>query len=374
MTSTDAVPIWRTHLPRPVRRQTHLDVAQILKSGRMTGGPLTERLEQSLAAAFGRHAVAVSSGMDALELLLEAAEAQGRDVLIPANCFPSIPALADLLGARPHPVPVDPVHLAMTEEVADVAATALRPIAVWIHHAGMVAPHAQRTITRLREAGCTVIEDCAYLLPDDHPDNGPGTWGDMALFSYAPTKPLSGNGGAIALLRHAEHAEQVAGRRSHSGQEQRWLDGDAFHRGRTLTEFDASVAYWQWQHRAETRSSLRSLARAYTSHFTASGCPALPAGRTPQDTWGRFTVDLGAPAIAWQAREHMEKNGIATTQMFELPWSGYRALPGAKALQSDLIPLLQRTVCIPYHPTLPISDAHRVAEFVIDALTQKGHR
>ncbi|MCX4858340.1 DegT/DnrJ/EryC1/StrS family aminotransferase [Streptomyces canus] len=370
MTSSHEVPIWRTYLPSPVRRQTHLEVADMLKSGRMVDGPLTQRLEQAVGAAFDRHAVAVASGMDALELLLETVQARGRDVLVPANCFPSIPALADQLGAHARPVPVDPIHLAMAEDVPELAADAVRPIVVWVHHAGMVAPHARRTISTLRDAGHTVIEDCAYLLPGDHPADGPGSWGDMALFSYAPTKPLSGNGGAVALLRTAAEAEQVCARRSHSGQEDRWLGGDRFHRGRIITEFAAAVAYWQWRHRADTRSALTRLAATYTSHFTAAGCPALPDGRTPQDTWGRFTVDLATPAIARRARERMAKNGIATTVMFDLPWSGYPALTGAHRFESDLLPLLQRTVCIPYHPSLPIADVHHVAEFVTGALNQ----
>ncbi|MGW3944402.1 hypothetical protein [Streptomyces phaeochromogenes] len=96
----------------------------------------------------------------------------------------------------------------------------------------------------------------------------------------------------------------------------------------------------------------------------------LPAGRTPQDTWGRFTVDLTTPAIARQTRERMAKNGITTSVMFDPPWSGYPALSGAQSYGNDLLQLLQPTVCIPYHLTLQISDVHRVAEFVTDALIQ----
>ena len=48
------IPIWRTHLSRTVRRHTHLEVAELLKTGRMIDGPLTERLEQAVGSAFGR--------------------------------------------------------------------------------------------------------------------------------------------------------------------------------------------------------------------------------------------------------------------------------------------------------------------------------
>ncbi|GAV38287.1 DegT/DnrJ/EryC1/StrS family aminotransferase [Streptomyces acidiscabies] len=368
------IPIWRTHLSRTVRRHTHLEVAELLKTGRMIDGPLTERLEQAVGSAFGRHAVAVSSGMDALELLLETAEVWDRDVLIPANCFPSIPALVDQLWARPQPVLVDPVHLAMTEDVTDLAVNARRPVVVWVHHAGIVAPYARRTIEALRELGCTVIEDCAYLLPDDEPKDGPGTWGDMALFSYAPTKPLGGDGGAVVLLRDALDAQKVSGRRSHSGQERRWASGDRFLRGRTITEFAAAVAYWQWRERADTRDALRKLADAYVGSFEAADCPALPAGRTPQTTWGRFSVDLATSDLAARARARMAENGIATTVMFDRPWTDFPALTDDLPPDNDLRHLLRRTVCIPYHPTLHLTDVHCVAEFITATLTRGGPR
>jgi dTDP-4-amino-4,6-dideoxygalactose transaminase len=375
MTAPGPVEIWRTYLAAPVRRQAHLDVAQTLKTGRMIAGPLTERLEHAVGMAFARTAVATASGMDAIELLLEACGARGRAVLIPANCFPSIPALADQLGARPVPVPVEPIHLAVTPEVARLAVAVVQPIVLWVHHAGMVAPHARETITTLRASGCRVIEDCAYLLPDDRPADGPGTWGDAAVLSFAPTKPLGGNGGGLVLLSDPRLAEQIRQRRSHSGQEIAWETGDRIHRSRTISEFSAALAYGQWQHRAKIRTALRHIATAYTSSFTAASCPALPARRIPQGTWGRMTVDLATPALAQDTRERMAKEGIATTVMFERPWSDYPALRTTPPRRHNgLHDLLKRTVCIPYHPTLRHSDVQRVAAYVTDALTAQGAR
>ncbi|WP_405878563.1 DegT/DnrJ/EryC1/StrS family aminotransferase [Streptomyces sp. NBC_01136] len=371
---TDPVPIWRTFLPPQVRRQAHLEVAQILKTGRMVDGPLTERLEAAVSQAFARAAVAVASGMDALELLLEAFDARGRDVLIPANCFPSIPALAQQLGAHPIPAPVDPGQLALAQDTAALEAAVRRPIIVWVHHAGLVAPYARATITAFRSAGHTVIEDCAYLLPDDQPRDGPGTRGDAALISFAPTKPISGNGGGIALLRDPHLADLVRTRRSHSGQEVRWEGGDRIHRSRTITEISAALAHGQWQQRAKTRTALRHIADAYQGAFAGHACQALPEGRIPQDTWGRFPVDLGSPDAAWTMRDCMAKDGIATTVMFERPWSDYPAFHTKPGVLDGLHDRLQRTVCIPYHPTLRLSDAQRVAAYVTDAFTPGGPR
>jgi len=62
--------------------------------------------------------------------------------------------------------------------------------------------------------------------------------------------------------------------------------------------------------------------------------------------------------------------------MFQQPWTDYPAFGSCPPHgQADLPDLLQRTVCIPYHPTLPFRDAQHVAEHITDALsTSEGSR
>src|SRR5207247_4378345 len=60
-------------------------VDDALGSGALTLGPRTAELEASFAARHGvRHAVAVSSGTAALEIILRALGVEGREVVVPA--------------------------------------------------------------------------------------------------------------------------------------------------------------------------------------------------------------------------------------------------------------------------------------------------
>src|SRR5438094_9680874 len=63
-------------------------VDDALRRGMLTLGPRTEEPEAAFAARHGvRHAIAVSSGTAALEIVLRALDVEGREVVVPANTF-----------------------------------------------------------------------------------------------------------------------------------------------------------------------------------------------------------------------------------------------------------------------------------------------
>ncbi|MEU8919489.1 DegT/DnrJ/EryC1/StrS family aminotransferase [Kitasatospora sp. NPDC048545] len=357
------IPLWR---PPALDTAAALDAfGQLLDSGRFRDGRHTSGLEEQVSGFFGRPCVAVGSGMDALELLLEAVGVRERRVLIPVHAFQAIPALVVRLGGYPVPVPVDPASLAPTPAVTGRAGRGA--VVIWIHHTGIVATHARATIEALRGQGTTVIEDGAYLLPAD--PHGPGTWGDAALLSFAPTKPMSATAGAAVVTGSEETAHLVRVRRTHSGVEHRWQEGDVLCRNRSLTEADALIAGQQWQQRAKIADGLQRVQHAYAHALLARRPRLLPVGRQPQPTWGRYLVDLG-PHTATDVRHRLAAHGIATSITAPAPWTAYPALaPYRTPRQSDdLQPLLSRTLALPYHPALPDHDVQYVADRLLETL------
>ncbi|MFD8722468.1 DegT/DnrJ/EryC1/StrS family aminotransferase [Streptomyces sp. NPDC059629] len=368
------IALWRSVVRPDVRARIAADVERVTATGMFTGGPFTGRLEASVGAAFGRHAVAVRSGMDGMELLLETLCGRRRRVMVPGNCFASIPALAARFRAEVTAVPVEDVHLAVSPEVLRWPLDD-RPVVVWIHHGGMVAAHAERTIAALRARGCTVVEDCAYVLADTRTPRGPGTWGDAALLSFAPTKPLSGPGGGAVLTADARLAQEITARRSHSGQEQRWAEGEVFLRNRAMGELDAVVAYHQWRDLDVKRQSLDEIAGTYLAEFARLGLDVLPHGRVPQPSWGRLCVDLGGAMSAVPARQALADRGIGGAVMFETPWFDYQGLAGCRPSLADdeqpwgeLRALMGRTLLVPFHPALSPAECRAVADALSDVL------
>jgi dTDP-4-amino-4,6-dideoxygalactose transaminase len=335
-------------------------VRRSLESGRLVGGQNVELLEGSLSRFWGRPAIATRSGMDALALLFESVGVRNRDVLIPANCFANVAALACEMGARAVPVHVDDVSLAMLyDDLCDHDRHGA--LAVWVHHCGMVAADAPAAIARLRAAGCFVIEDCAYLVPPEDP--GPGAWGDATVLSFAATKPVpAGTGGAL-LCADPQLAVVAGARRPHGGHEARWRAGDRFGHDRRLDEIAAAIALHQWGRIDAIRARLAAVGRAYAETLGAVCPEALVAGRSPQPTWSKFAVRLpqdGPNAIEALAR--LRALGIEASTMYERPWPDYPwfAHNTNAALDrrdwSALRALLARTICLPYHERLAATD------------------
>ncbi len=347
---------WRTLVLPEVRDAISDDVARIIDSGLLRGGPHTRRLEDRLGADWNRHAVVVGSGMDALELVLEDLDLVGRPVLVPANCFVAIPGLIARLGGIPVPVPVDPVRLA---PLIDPDTVSGRAVVIWIHHGGMLGEHTEATICALRARGCLVIEDCAYLLPSPRPGSGPGAWGDVTIMSFAPTKPICGSGGGAVLTRDEHPAKRITARRSHSGQEHRWAVGDSIYRFRGMSEIEAVIAYHQWEQRELLRACLQCVAETYQQALPPA---VVMPGRTPQATQSRYAVNLPHPMP--DLRERLARNGVASTVMFDRPWFDYPTLAVHQGEEDwgEVRDLLVRTLFLPFHPSLSTADCMSVVD------------
>jgi dTDP-4-amino-4,6-dideoxygalactose transaminase len=371
------IPTWAAWVSEDARLGVASDTDQILATGQFRHGVFTGRLEDRLAADTGRPAVAVSSGMAALGLLLQAVGVSGGRVLLPANCFQNIPALVAQLGGRPIPVDVEAATMSVAGAVAPATGTNVeRPIVVWVHHAGMVHDRAAAEIDRLRAAGCFVIEDCAYALPTAGAPVRPGCWGDAAVFSFAPTKATPGSGGGAVTVRDSALAAEIAARRFHGGQEPRWQAGEQFVHNQDIEEFQAAVAYHQWCTRAERIDRLAEVAAAYRWALDEVGSTVLPPGRDWQPTWTKFIVDLPVPAPAVQERMG-DAHAIRTTLMYERPWFDYPALERftPDGDWSSVRQLCHRSLCLPYFAMLDARDVSRVVVALmasIEAARDKG--
>src|SRR6266567_385402 len=96
---------------RPLRTEILAAIERVCDSQRFIMGPEITALEQEMAAMLGiRHAVAVSSGTDALLLALMALDIKaGDEVVTPTYSFFATAGAVVRLGARPVLVDIDPV-------------------------------------------------------------------------------------------------------------------------------------------------------------------------------------------------------------------------------------------------------------------------
>jgi dTDP-4-amino-4,6-dideoxygalactose transaminase len=334
---------------------------RILSSSRFVDGEQVAQLERDFRDVSGVSAVATRSGMDALELLLETIDPKwGNNVVVPANCFQSIPALVVRSGLRPVPIDIDRRFRSPM-----VDALVVRPPAVmlWVHHCGTVHPGAGEQIQDLRSRGYFVIEDFAYGIPQDgRPD------GDVSMLTFAPTKPFGGTSGAMLLVRDDKLAHRLAGRRSHGGQEVAWEGGEAFFRARGIDEVSALLARLQYAARASLRSHLHRLQEAYVSSVAA--CERIHADvLTCQVTQGRLPMLLSEPIAGAVCKELREQN-IAASVMYGKPWFDYpwfreRCPSACEAFDPESIrAYVRRLLCLPLHSRMSTVSCARIVNAI----------
>jgi dTDP-4-amino-4,6-dideoxygalactose transaminase len=176
-------------------------IRRVLDSGRYVLGPECEAFEKEFAAFAGvQHAVGVGNGTDAVHVALRACGiGAGDEVITVSHTAVATVAAIELCGATPVLVDIDPIHFTMDPDALAAAFTSRTRAVIPVHIYGQPAD-LRRIVPMARERGVFVIEDCAQAHGATFEGRPVGSWGDLACFSFYPTKNLGaiGDGGLVA--------------------------------------------------------------------------------------------------------------------------------------------------------------------------------
>jgi dTDP-4-amino-4,6-dideoxygalactose transaminase len=192
-------------------------VLDTYRSGWLSMGPETERLEAAFASYTGAaHAVAASSGTAALHLICVAAGlGPGDEVVVPSLTFVATVNAIAYTGAKP--VFAEIAGLDSPWLSADAAEATISPRTKAIMtmnyggHAGEV--EALRALAERR--GLPLLEDAAHAAGSRLDGRHIGTFGAAGAFSFFPNKNLAVGEGGMAVTDDAALAERMRLLRSH---------------------------------------------------------------------------------------------------------------------------------------------------------------
>ncbi|MBV8941822.1 MAG: DegT/DnrJ/EryC1/StrS family aminotransferase [Solirubrobacterales bacterium] len=200
---------------QPLYAEVQSRLAEVIERGTFILGPEVDAFEREFARYLEiSHVVGVANGTDAITIALRAVGVRpGDEVVVPSFTFYASVEAVLAAGARPvfcdvdletRNVTVDTVRAALTPETAAIVAVDLF---------GSPAPD-------LRELGPPVIEDAAQAAGASLGGRRAGALGDVATFSFYPSKnlPCFGDGGAVATADDAV-AERVRTLRFHGSRD-----------------------------------------------------------------------------------------------------------------------------------------------------------
>lgn len=181
----------------PLREALLAAVTRVCDSQRFIMGPEITGLEQELAALIGvTHAVAVSSGTDALLLALMALDiGPGDEVITTTYSFFATAGAIVRVGATPVLVDIDPVTYNIDTAALDAAITPRTKAIMPVHLYGLCAD-MDPIMAIARKAGVAVIEDAAQAIGSTYKGQPAGGIGTFGCFSFFPSKNLGAFGDA----------------------------------------------------------------------------------------------------------------------------------------------------------------------------------
>jgi perosamine synthetase len=200
-------------------------VLAVLRSGRLSLGPVTHEFERAFAARLGAvHAVAVSSGTAGLHLALRAVGVTaGDEVITSPFSFVASANVALYEQARPVFADIDPVTLnadpaAVAAAVTDRTA-ALLPVHVFGYPADIAA------LERLR---VPIVEDACEALGAVYADGrSVGARGHPAVFGFYANKQMTTGEGGMVTTADPDIKERLDSERNQGrAPNMDWLDHD----------------------------------------------------------------------------------------------------------------------------------------------------
>lgn len=261
------VPLFATSLEAHQERIA-AKLAEVAASGRYILGPEVEAFESEFAAYLGvRHAIGVANGTDAISIALRAVGVgPGDEVVLPSFTFYATAEAAAGIGAKPVFCDVDPRTFCVTAATVKAALTPRTRAIVPVHLFGNVAPVAE-----LRELGLPVVEDAAQAAGARRDGRMAGSLGDVATFSFFPSKNLAclGDGGAVVTADDGI-AARVRRLRFH-GSEDKVTYTEVGYNSR-LDAIQAGVLRLLLPELDGWNAARRAVAAAYESHGLAAHC------------------------------------------------------------------------------------------------------
>ncbi len=359
-----AVPLFNTDAAMaPLRPVIVERIAEIVARGRFVLGPEVEAFESELASYLGAaHVIGVANGTDAITIGLRAIGVRpGDDVIVPSFTFYASAEAVVNAGARPVFCDVDPDTRNVTVDTVRATLTPHTTAVVAVDLFGLPAP-----VSQLRGLGVPVLEDAAQAAGARQDGQMAGTFGDVATFSFYPSKNLGafGDGGAV-VTDDDEVAELVRALRFHGSRDKQTFEYVGYNS--RLDEMQAAILRILLVELDGWCDGRRAGADAYLAAGAGENVtlPTVPDGAEP--AWHLFVVTHPHADDLLQA---LKSAGIEARGYYRRPLhlqpamapytEGLGPLPATQHLASS-------NIALPISPTFSAEQAREVVAAIAAA-------
>lgn len=180
----------------------HTAIDRVISSGNLVLGQFVESFESNFAKYLGiNHCYGVGNGTDALEIALRSLGCEANTLVgITANAGGYSRIAIDSVGYSALYADVEEQSMCLSLEGCRKLIDSGARIIILTHLYGRVAPEAQEISKLCKASGVWLIEDCAQAHGAFLGKTKAGRFGDVATFSFYPTKNLGSVGDAGCVV------------------------------------------------------------------------------------------------------------------------------------------------------------------------------
>ena len=357
----DNIPLGRMFINDEMREV----VSDVLDSGRWIKGPHSKAFGAEWAAYCGALAgTPCSNGSTALIAALRLLDVgHGDEVIVPSHTFIASATCIDQVGATPVFVDVEEEYHTLCPDEVEKAITDSTKAIIAVHLYGQ--PISSRVFEIAKNYNIPLIEDSAQAHGAELNGQRIGSMGDLATFSFFPSKNMAvgGDGGSI-LANREDLADKISMAIDHGRLDKSRHDflGSNFR----LSEMQCAVGRVQLKHLDDWVARRNEIAARYNEAFSSlewTNPPAIREGAL--HAWHQYVLRVDNRD---EFQAHMDEKGVSTGIHYPIPCHLQPLYESHIQHRQGALPITEAicesVVSIPVHPHLTDDEVEQVISAV----------
>lgn len=342
-----------------------------MTSGTLMAGEFSLEFERLFMELTDRKfGVSVSTATTGLQIALRHAGVAGGEVLVPAASFITDVSAIQMEGATPILVDIDPETLSFDMDDLERKVTARTKAMIWIHLIGLIAENHADISSFAKQHDLFVIEDASHAHGATIDGRPAGSFGDVGVFSFYPTKLMTtGTGGMLVTddecLSDYARSLRMFGKELQTGEIVN-MGNDWF-----MDEFRACLVVHQARALKAGVERRREAAARYLANLRNKNfVNCLSIGRSSFPSWYQFPVFLHEDIDAQSVREAMNRQNVSCKQIYKPVHHEalFRDLdrPGLENTER----VLGQSLCLPMFVDITDSEIDHVTDTLIETVSR----
>lgn len=309
-------------LPNNLKRQYDLYASEyqsraceVLDSGWYVLGEQVSSFEQEWADYIGtRYCVGVASGLDSLIMAFRLLGiGEGDEVIVASNAYIACVMGITINGATP--VFVEPDEYYNIDASAIEAAITPRTKAILAVHLFGQSCDMDTIMAVAQKHGLRVVEDCAQSHGNTWRGKRVGSFGDVACFSFYPSKGCGAFGDGGAIVTNDSRIDQEARVLRNYGSEKRYYNSVIGMNSR-LDEMQAGLLRVKLSHLEDLNKERERLAQTYHAGITNPSIAKPTVRHGANSSWHQYVIRTQRRD---ELIDHLAERGIGSIIHYPIP-------------------------------------------------------